>query len=153
MANTLYDYYKTKGQSLPSVQERAKTFESLGLGSPAGYKGTYEQNVSLLSALQKQPAPNPAVPSAPPAPAPTPSPAPTAPKTTIDIYGQSVPTQTSLLEQYRKQLGLDKLTEDINTALASQPKKSDIYTKELAGLDPQRTQIKSIDQRIAEMEA
>ena len=64
-----------------------------------------------------------------------------------------MPTQTSLLEQYRKQLGLDKLTEDINTALASQPKKSDIYTKELAGLDPQRTQIKSIDQRIAEMEA
>ncbi|TAK04208.1 hypothetical protein EPO34_03620 [Patescibacteria group bacterium] len=152
MANTLYDYYKTKGQSLPSVQERAKTFESLGLGSSAGYKGTYEQNVSLLSALQKPAVPNPATPTAPPAPAPTPSPAPTAPKTTIDIYGQSVPTQTSLLEQYRKQLGLDKLTEDINTALASQPKKSDIYTKELASLDPQRTQLKSLDQRIAEME-
>lgn len=153
MANTLYDYYKTKGQSLPSVQERSKSFEQLGLGSGSAYKGTYEQNVSLLGALQKSSAPKPAVPAPAPAPAPTPSPAPTAPKTTIDIYGQSVPTQTSLLEQYRKQLGLDKLTEDINTALASQPKKSDIYSKELAGLDPQRTQLKSLDQRIAEMES
>ncbi len=67
MANTLYDYYKTKGQSLPSVQECAKTFESLGLGSSAGYKGTYEQNVSLLSALQKPAAPKPVTPAVPPA--------------------------------------------------------------------------------------
>jgi hypothetical protein len=155
MANTLYDYYKTKGQSLPSVAERAKTFESLGLGSSAGYKGTYEQNVSLLSALQK---PKPAAPPAPApaAPAPTapaaPAPAPSIPSS-VSIYGQNVPTQTSLLEEYRKKLGLDKLTEDISTALTSQPKKSDIYNKELSALDPQRTQLKSLDQRIAEMEA
>lgn len=53
MANTLYDYYKGLGQSLPSVQERAKLYETSGLGT--GYQGTAQQNASLLGYLQQTP--------------------------------------------------------------------------------------------------
>ena len=69
--STLYDYYtKSLGQALPSLSERAKLYESKGLGSAASYAGTAEQNTSLLGKLQA-PAPVPAV-----VPAPTPVPAP-----------------------------------------------------------------------------
>ena len=49
MANTLYEFYTGQGQSLPSVQERAKIYESSGLGS--GYVGSAGQNTALLNAL------------------------------------------------------------------------------------------------------
>lgn len=55
MANTLYDFYTGQGQKLPSVQERAKIYESSGLGSANTYQGTAQQNTALLGALQKLP--------------------------------------------------------------------------------------------------
>jgi hypothetical protein len=57
MASTLYEFY---GGKLPSIQERAKTYEAQGLGSASTYSGTYDQNVALLGKLQAAPAPQPA---------------------------------------------------------------------------------------------
>ena len=53
--NTLYEFYKSKGQKLPTLNERSKTFEGFGLGSSQSYQGTYSQNVALLGRLQTQP--------------------------------------------------------------------------------------------------
>lgn len=58
--NTLYDYYKSKGQNLPTLVDRSKTFEQLGLGAAQSYQGTYSQNVALLNKLQTQPESKPA---------------------------------------------------------------------------------------------
>lgn len=57
---TLFDYYKSQGQSLPSISERAKQFETLGLGSANQYTGSADQNVRLLSSLGGGAAPAPA---------------------------------------------------------------------------------------------
>lgn len=51
-ASTLYEYYTGQGQALPSRTERAKLFESLGLGSAAEYSGTSNQNTILLQKLK-----------------------------------------------------------------------------------------------------
>lgn len=48
---TLFDYYKSQGQSLPSISDRARQYESLGLGSAGEYRGTADQNTRLLSSL------------------------------------------------------------------------------------------------------
>lgn len=61
-ATTLYSYYTSQGKALPSISERAKTYESLGLGKANTYTGTAAQNTSLLGKLQgstqqKAPAP------------------------------------------------------------------------------------------------
>lgn len=52
VAKNLYEYYKAHEQSLPSVEERSKLYEQLGLGQAAYYTGTAEQNTKLLIALQ-----------------------------------------------------------------------------------------------------
>jgi hypothetical protein len=49
---TLYDYYTSKGQKLPTIQERAKIYEQQGLGSAFSYTGTAAQNTALLGKLQ-----------------------------------------------------------------------------------------------------
>lgn len=48
---TLFDYYKKKGQNLPSLSERSKLYESQGLGAASTYSGTAQQNTSLLGRL------------------------------------------------------------------------------------------------------
>ncbi|MDP2704770.1 MAG: hypothetical protein Q8P01_06255, partial [bacterium] len=121
MANTLFEYYKSKGQKLPNIAERSKTFEELGLGAASAYKGEYQQNVDLLGRLQAGPQPKPAPiqaqisslqppkppvaslatrveagPTQPPISPPVPS---LPPKTTIS--GQEVPTSTGLFQQYQ----------------------------------------------------
>mgnify|MGYP006408550341 FL=1 len=48
---TLYSYYKGKGMDLPSKQERAKIYESQGLGLATDYTGTREQNKALFNTL------------------------------------------------------------------------------------------------------
>src|SRR3990167_2038719 len=55
MAMNLYEYYTGLGQTLPSVQERSKTYEQQGLGSASTYIGSLEQNTALLSKLQAVP--------------------------------------------------------------------------------------------------
>lgn len=49
--NTLYDYYNSKGQALPSVQQRAGVAQQAGI---SGYTGTAQQNTQLLGFLQNQ---------------------------------------------------------------------------------------------------
>lgn len=58
MATNLNEYYKSIGQSLPSVQERAKLFESQGLGPSSKYIGSSSQNSLLLGKLGSSPTVN-----------------------------------------------------------------------------------------------
>jgi hypothetical protein len=51
-ASTLYDFYKSQGLSLPSLNERAQIYQSLGLGQAAFYVGSAEQNTKLLQKLK-----------------------------------------------------------------------------------------------------
>ncbi len=51
-AQTLSSYYASIGQNLPSIAERAKQYENLGLGQASYYTGTAEQNTRLLNALK-----------------------------------------------------------------------------------------------------
>lgn len=50
MATTLADYYRSIGQSLPSLQQRAGIFQQKGGQGP--YRGTAQQNTWLLNALK-----------------------------------------------------------------------------------------------------
>ncbi len=50
MANTLYEYYKKLGKSLPSVQERSAIATKAGI---KGYSGLGSENATLLAYLQK----------------------------------------------------------------------------------------------------
>tara|TARA_Y100000310_G_scaffold260707_2_gene269784 strand:- start:1304 stop:2257 length:954 start_codon:yes stop_codon:yes gene_type:complete len=47
VASNIWEYYKNQGQTLPTIEQRRKTF---GLGS--GYTGTAAQNQALLSRIQ-----------------------------------------------------------------------------------------------------
>jgi len=47
----LAQYYSSKGQGLPSVQQRAPLYEQYGLGSASTYSGTAQQNTQLLGKL------------------------------------------------------------------------------------------------------
>ncbi len=53
-ATTLAQYYSAIGSSLPSLAERAQTYQSAGLGSASLYAGTAEQNTRLLQYLKSQ---------------------------------------------------------------------------------------------------
>ncbi len=80
-------------------------------------------------------------------------------KTTM--YGTDVPSNTSLLKQYRSELGLDtalKSMQDSQTSylntLQNLPKKSDIYQQERTkrGIDTMEKNLQSLDDRLATME-
>lgn len=58
MPSTLYEYYTQQGQQLPSISERAKKFQELGLGSATDYSGSIQQNAMLLSRLSSTPVQN-----------------------------------------------------------------------------------------------
>lgn len=145
MASTLLEYYKSKGQGLPTIDERAKTFEQAGLGKSSDYLGTRDQNISLLNRLNAMPVT--------PAPTAAPATAPASPgmPATMSLYGTSVPTYTSLLDTFRKSLGLDTLENTISQGFNNAPKKADIYAQETAVLAPEREQLKSLDTRLAAM--
>jgi hypothetical protein len=172
MANTLWEYYTSKGQKMPTIQERSKLYEQYGLGSGANYRGTAEQNTSLLKSLET-PKPTPA--PAPPTPTPTQPATPVKNATTptasntgssaipgqVSMYGTSVPSNVSLLQQYREQLGLDTALKNIQTgqtklleSLQNAPKQYDIYQQEMQkrGVDQLRTTLQSLDDRLANME-
>lgn len=53
-ATTLFDWYQSQGQSLPSLAIRAEKYQALGLGQKSYYTGTAEQNTKLLAALKNQ---------------------------------------------------------------------------------------------------
>ncbi|MBI4059779.1 hypothetical protein HY406_01835 [Candidatus Giovannonibacteria bacterium] len=150
MAKTLFEYYKSRGQALPGIKERSKTFEEFGLGSAEGFRGTAEQNIALLKRLETIP-PTPA-PKAPvalagtpgaPAVAPNlPGSAPVEPRATV-----STPS-APIADRYEKLLG------ELETAFKGIPSKSKLYTEELGArnVEPQRQQLRSLDERIAAME-
>jgi len=52
-AVNLYRFYLLKGEILPSIDERAKLWEELGLGEASGYSGTAYQNQKLLQKLME----------------------------------------------------------------------------------------------------
>jgi len=54
-ASTLFEYYQALGKALPSIAERAKLYESLGLGKADFYVASAEQNTKLLYKLQGDP--------------------------------------------------------------------------------------------------
>lgn len=53
-STTLYDYYTSKGQTLPGIADRGALFATLGLGSSKDYVGSATQNEELLSSLQRR---------------------------------------------------------------------------------------------------
>jgi uncharacterized protein YkwD len=75
---TLYDYYKSKGQPLPSISERAKIYEKLGLGPASSYKGlAWQNNLLLNKLLELEKKESISKQSQAPAPTQTPTPTPT----------------------------------------------------------------------------
>lgn len=48
---TLYEYYTSKGNTLPTISTRGQIFEKIGLGSASEYTGTATQNNLLLATL------------------------------------------------------------------------------------------------------
>jgi hypothetical protein len=143
MAQTLYEYYKSKGQALPGIKERSKTYEDLGLGSAANYQGTYDQNVSLLNRLQSMPV-TPASASKPPVAQNLPVSAPVQPDSTSSTA--SAPS-ASLADRYQ-QLLEDAFKNPL-------PSKADLYQQELTSrnIEPQRQNLQSLDSRLATMKA
>ena len=179
MANTLFEYYKTKGQKLPGISDRSKTFEELGLGAASAYKGEYQQNVDLLERLKSgsQPKTPPVQPLAvlsqaqkPPvaspvarvdtgsAQPPISPPAPTLPpKTTIS--GQEVPTSTGLFQQYQADINkrmqdLEERERKVLEAQKSLPSKAGLLSsaREERGLPEDLQRAQSLDERLAQLE-
>ena len=179
MANTLLEYYKLKGQKLPGIADRSKTFEDLGLGSALAYKGEYQQNVDLLERLKtgSQPKTTPiqaqtaslqpqkppvaslatrveAGPTQPPISPPVPS---LPPKTTIS--GQEVPTSTGLFQQYQADINkrlqeLDERERKVFEAQKALPSKADLLStaREERGLPEDTKRAQSLDERLAALE-
>lgn len=53
-ATTLTEFYKKKGENLPTLSERARLWQEKGLGSKDEYIGSEYQNFKLLEALKKE---------------------------------------------------------------------------------------------------
>ena len=92
MASTLYEFYKSQGQALPSLQTRAGLYQQYGLGSSGSYSGGASQNTALLNALQGGGAP-----SAPVSTQTTSAPAP-APSSYEQFYQQALATQQQAIQ-------------------------------------------------------
>ena len=172
MANTLFEYYKTKGQKLPGISDRSKTFEELGLGAASAYKGDYQQNVDLLERLKTGSQPKPATiqPQAPPVASlatrveagptqpPISPPKPSLPPQTT-ISGQEVPTSTGLFQQYQADIDkrlqeLDERERKVLEAQKALPSKADLLgtAREERGLPEDIKRAQSLDERLAQLE-
>lgn len=132
---TLFDYYKSKGQGLPAISDRAKTYEALGLGAEKDYIGDTNQNVSLLNRLQQ--------------------------KTGTDIKSQKdndltiqnpetfqekIPeTRLDLYTSLRDRLGLD-------TTEKALPSKASIYDTATKQVEEDKTKLRTLDDRISDIE-
>ena len=80
---------------------------------------------------------------------------------TSTLYGASVPTNTSLLDQYRSSLGLDTALKSMQDSeqsyldsLKNMPKQTDLYNTERSnrGIDEMQTNLQSLDDRLQSME-
>lgn len=137
MANTLFDYYNQKGQTLPNLQERGKMFESYGLGSASGYQGTAEQNTALLGRLSQPAAPASMPAPQAPAPAPITNPVDTAGLTTAGIKPPTLPTPSAPIIQ-------NSFTDSLGQTLSTQRKSLE---------DAYKRQSDDLQKRITESEA
>ncbi len=54
LANTLFELYEFTEGSLPTVSERAKVWEDLGLGGQDEYVGSRSQNIKFLEELKEK---------------------------------------------------------------------------------------------------
>ncbi len=165
-----------KGQTLSGIaKQQGTTVDALLKANPSIKNPNLIYAGSALS-LPEAPKPTPVAPgasgSAPVAPV-TPS---TPVTTRVDqisspgtspvpanstLYGANVPSNTSLLQKYRSDLGLDtalKSMQDSQTSyldtLKNLPKKGDLYKTERAnrGIDEMQTNLKSLDDRLAKMD-
>jgi hypothetical protein len=77
------------------------------------------------------------------------------------LYGVDVPSNTSLLEKYRSELGVDSALKGIQNSqtsylntLQTLPKKTDLYKTERTsrGIDQMQTNLQSLDDRLATMD-
>ena len=135
---TLYDFYKSQGQGLPTISDRAKTYEALGLGSEKDYIGDTNQNVSLLNKLQQ--------------------------KTGVDVKDQEnddstltpsgtnkketpeIPeTRSDLYTSLRERLGLDEAEKAL-------PSKASIYDTATKQVEEDKTKLRTLDDRISDIE-
>jgi hypothetical protein len=149
-SSTLKDYYAGLGQSLPTIEERGKTFESLGLGTAKDYKGDLNQNVTLLSKLQGGTGVTPEE------------------RTLgslgieekkIDNTGANVGTgektveenRASLLSGLREKAGLTDLEKQVSEGMTNLPSKESIYAEKSAGIEESKANLKSLDERLTTM--
>lgn len=133
---TLFDYYKSKGQGLPAISDRAKTYEALGLGAEKDYIGDTNQNVSLLNRLQQD---NQVV-----------------NKTYANIGDDTmkvkepedekdINTRLGLYESLREKVGLDS---DENKL----PSKASLFDEALKPIEDQKTKLGELDTTISGIE-
>jgi LysM repeat protein len=165
-----------KGQTLSGIaKEQGTTVDALLKANPSIKNPNLIYAGSAL-ALPEAPKPTPVAPGA----SGSPQPAPVTPSSTVTqrvdqisspgtspipakstLYGADVPSNTSMLSQYRSELGLDtalKSIQDSQTSyldtLKNLPKKGDLYKTERAnrGIDEMQTNLQSLDDRLATME-
>ena len=151
-SSTLKDYYTGLGQSLPTIEERGKTFESLGLGTAKDYIGDLNQNVTLLSKLQGGTGVTPK--------------ANTLGSLGIsenkDNIGANVGTGTgtttpeptdraSILASLRSAAGLTDLEKKVAEGMTTTPSKESIYAEKSAGISDSKANLKSLDERLTIM--
>ncbi len=86
---SLLSYYAERGQSLPSLEERAILFEKFGLGPRDSYNGAAEQNAALLEKLLESEKAQQTEPSSAPISTPNPSQTPTLTKEQIQIIEEA----------------------------------------------------------------
>jgi len=134
---TLFDYYKSKGQGLPSISDRAKTYEALGLGAEKDYIGDTNQNVSLLNKLQQKTGTSNIENQT--------SFAPTVPTEEGGDEIKTSGTRTDLYTSLRDRLGLD-------TAEKALPSKASIYDTATKQVEEDKTKLRTLDDRISDIE-
>lgn len=134
--STLKDYYKTtSGTALPGVSDRAKTYESLGLGNASQYQGTYNQNLELLTKLANSKG--------------------------LSVGGdvkasigfdtgekkteEEPTTRTGLYSSLKNLLGIDKAEEET-------PSKLEIYNKYMESVEADKTRLKGLDDTLSKLE-
>lgn len=54
LAKTLFELYEFDNSEMPTISERAKIWEDLGIGNKENYRGSYSQNITLLEKLKEE---------------------------------------------------------------------------------------------------
>ncbi|OQA36622.1 MAG: LysM domain protein [Parcubacteria group bacterium ADurb.Bin326] len=162
---TLSGIAKQQGTTVDAIMKANPTIKNANLiyaGSTLNLPGSPTSPVVAPKASVPNPSPTvtPSSTVTPPV-AQNSSPGTSSVPTKSTLYGTEVPSNTSLLKQYRSELGLDstlKSMQDSQTSyldtLKNLPKKSDIYQQERTkrGIDTMQTNLKSLDDRLATME-